>query len=123
MVRKYCLLSQNHADTGCSLLTKKMKLYVDGHLSEELSLQILSDHLHKNASYLSALFKRETGQTVTEYIQQERIRAAVRLFNTGVSSVTQVASAVGIPDCCRFSRIFKKYTEMSPSQYRKMMCM
>lgn len=123
MVRKYSLLSQNHADTDCSLLTRKMKLYVDGHLAEELSLQILSDYLKKNASYLSALFKKETGQTVTEYIQQERIRAAVRLFNEGAASITQVASTVGIPDCCRFSRIFKKHTGISPSQYRKMMRM
>lgn len=123
MVRKYCLLSQNHVEDDCSLLTRKMKSYVEGHLAEDLSLQVLSDHLKKNASYLSALFKKETGQTVTNYIQQERVRAAVRLFNEGAASVTQVASSVGIPDCCRFSRIFKKYTEISPSQYRKMMRM
>lgn len=123
MVHKYCLLSQNHTDADYSILTRRIKLYVEGHLSEELSLQILSDVLHKNASYLSALFKKETGQTITEYIQQERVRAAIVLFNTGAESVTQVASAVGIPDCCRFSRIFKKYTEISPSQYRKMMRM
>lgn len=121
MVHKYCLLSQNHAGSDYSLLTRKMKLYIAEHLSEELSLQILADALNKNASYLSALFKKETGQTVTKYIQQERVRAAIVLFNTGAGSVTQVASAVGIPDCCRFSRIFKKYTEISPSQYRKMM--
>lgn len=121
MIRKYCLLFQNQANTDYSLLTRKMMLYIEEHLAEELSLQTLSDHLGKNASYLSALFKRETGQTVTEYIQQERIRAAIRLFNTGAASVTQVAAAVGISDCCRFSRIFKKQTEMTPSQYRKMM--
>ncbi len=123
MVRKYCVLSQNHTDTDCSLLTRKMKFYVEEHLAEELSLQVLAGSLGKNASYLSALFKKETGQTVTEYIQQERVRAAVRLFNEGAASVTQVASAVGIPDCCRFSRIFKKYTDITPSQYRKMMRM
>lgn len=123
MVHKYCLLSQNHTDTDYSLLTRRIQLYVEEHLAEELSLQVLSDVLGKNASYLSALFKKETGQTVTDYIQQERIRAAIVLFNTGAGSVTQVASAVGIPDCCRFSRIFKKHTEISPSQYRKMMRM
>ena len=123
MVRKYCLLSQNHANSECSLLTRKIRLYVEEHFAESLSLQVLADNLGKNASYLSALFKKETGQTVTEYIQKERVRAAVRLFNEGATSVTQVASAVGIPDCCRFSRVFKKYTDITPSQYRKMMRM
>lgn len=123
MIRKYCLLSQNHGKDDCSLLTRKMKSYMEGHLAEDLSLQVVSDYLKKNASYLSALFKKETGQTVTEYIQQERVHAAIRLFNEGAASVTQVASSVGIPDCCRFSRIFKKYTGLSPSQYRKMMRM
>ena len=123
MVRKYCLLLRNHTDSDCSLLVRKTKDYVMQHLSEELSLSVIAAVFQKNAAYLSAQFKKETSQTLTGYIQQERIRAAIRFFNEGIYSVTEVAAAVGIPDCCRFSKLFKKHTGVSPREYRKMLGM
>lgn len=115
--RKYCLLVKNYANPECSRLTKDVISYIQLHLEEKLSLNVLAGHFHKNASALSSSFSRETGMSLTAYIQQTRIQAALKLFNTTDMSVSEVATSVGYQDFSYFSKLFTRYTGQSPRAY------
>ncbi len=116
---KYCLLVKNYANPSYSKQTKDIIDYIRLHLEEELSLAYLADYFHKNASALSYSFSKETGINLTQYIQQERIREALRLFNTTDFSVSDVAIMVGYQDFSYFSKIFSRQVGMSPREYKK----
>ena len=116
---KYCLLVKNYANPNYSKQTKDIIDYIRLHLEEELSLAYLADYFHKNASTLSYSFSKETGNNLTQYIQQERIREALRLFNTTDFSVSDVAIMVGYQDFSYFSKIFSKQVGMSPREYKR----
>lgn len=116
---KYCLLVKNYANTGYSRLTKEVINYIQLHLEEELSLNYLAEQFGKNASTLSHSFSKETGISLTKYIQQTRIREAIRLFNTTDFPVSDVAIMVGYQDFSYFSKIFSSQTGMSPREYKR----
>ena len=116
---KYCLLVKNYANPDYSRLTKEIITYIQLHLEEDLTLNNLAEHFHKNPSVLSNAFSKETGQTLTSFIHQTRIHEALRLFNTTDMSVSQVATAVGYQDFSYFSKVFSKQVGVSPREYRK----
>jgi YesN/AraC family two-component response regulator len=71
-----------------------------------------------NPSYLSTVFKKETGHTLTEYVTGKRIEYAVFLLNTTKMQIQTIAQYCGIPDICYFTKLFKKKIGQSPSEYR-----
>lgn len=120
MIRKYCLLIHNHSVKKYSDNIQDCVTYIDLHYNENLTLKKMAEYLNLNSSYLSTLFKKELGKTVTEYITQTRIKQALLLLNSTKHSIREVANQCGFDDINYFSRIFKKYQGMSPSSYRKM---
>ncbi len=116
---KYCLLVKNYANPTYSRQTKELIDYIRLHLEEELSLNYLAEYFHKNASALSHSFSKDTGLSLTKYIQQARIREALRLFNTTDFSVSDVAIMVGYQDFSYFSKLFSGQVGMSPREYKK----
>lgn len=117
--RKYCLLVKNYSNAEFSRLTKDIIAYIQLHFDEELSLHQLSTHFQKNASALSNTFSKETGQTLTSFIQQTRIQEAIRLFNTTHMSVSEISTAVGYQDFSYFSKLFSKIVGISPRTYKQ----
>ena len=88
----------------------------------------LEDALKKlplNYDYVRKLFKKETGATPHEYLVSERMRLAASLISSGVSNrysdytVSQIAEACGFSEPLYFSRVFKKYYGVAPSEYGK----
>ena len=118
--RKYSLLVRNRSLSEYSYLVRNVMNYVTLHISEELNLSSIADYFHKNPSYISGQFSKETGESLTTYIQKERMQTAIRYFNTTNMSVAEVAGSVGIHDFGYFTRLFKKHIGRSPSQYKKM---
>ena len=72
-----------------------------------------------NASYFSARFKKETGQTLSEFILQERMRLAADLLLNTRLQIQTVAQHCGFLDVNYFSRCFRQTAGCSPSEYRK----
>ncbi len=80
-----------------------------------LSLDQIAKTLFVNPSYLSTLFKRETGQTLTEYLVDFRMKKAISLIKTDIRrDISEVASAVGYRDVYYFARCFKRHFGSSP---------
>ena len=118
MVRKYCLLVKNHSMKGYSLLIRKVLTQIDYDLTADLGLKNLATQLNVNSSYLSTLFKKETGSTLTEYVNQKRIEHAVFLLNSSSLQIQMIAQYSGIPDVNYFTKTFKKIIGITPKEYR-----
>ena len=118
MARKYTLLVKNYSLQGYSPLVRKVLVHVDTDLSGDLSLNTQAKLLSVNPSYLSTVFKKETGHTLTEYVTGKRIEYAVFLLNTTKMQIQTIAEYCGIPDICYFTKLFKKRIGQSPSEYR-----
>lgn len=118
MVRKYCLLVKNHSMKGYSLLVRKVLTQIDYDITADLGLKNLAAQLNVNPSYLSTLFKKETGSTLTVYVNQKRIEHAVFLLNTSNLQIQMIAQYCGIPDVNYFTKTFKKMIGITPKEYR-----
>lgn len=118
MVHKYCLLVKNHSMKGFSLLVQKVMTRIDSDLTADLSLKTQAKLLNVNASYLSTLFKKETGITLTDYVNKKRVDNAVFLLNSTNMQIQNIAQYCGIPDVNYFTKIFKKYIGKTPKEYR-----
>lgn len=118
MVRRYCLLVRNHSMKGYSLLIRKVLTQIDYDLTADLSLKNLASQLNVNPSYLSTLFKKETGSTLTEYVNQKRIEHAIFLLNSSSLQIQMIAQYSGIPDVNYFTKLFKRLIGKTPKEYR-----
>ncbi|MFF2910741.1 response regulator [Paenibacillus sp. NPDC057934] len=92
--------------------------YVGQHLDKSLTRDDIAKHVYLNPDYLDRIFKKETGISVTEYVVQERMAVARRLLSNSNLPVYAVALQVGFTNFSHFARIFKKYTNRSPLEFR-----
>ena len=87
--------------------------------SGELTLEEVANHVHLNPAYFSSLFKQSTGSSFKEYLNMVRIEESKRLLANTDYSVIDIAVASGFGDQSYFCRVFKKYTGLTPRQYRQ----
>ena len=118
MVRKYALTVKNHSLKGYSKMVRRVMIQVDTDLASDLSLSSQAILLNVNPNYLSTVFKKETGHTLTEYVTGKRIEHAVFLLNSTNMQIQTIAQYCGIPDISYFTKTFKKYIGKSPTEYR-----
>ena len=104
--------------TKYSIFVKQAMTLIQEHLTEDLSLEWIAEHVHSNASYLSRVFKKEVGMSVISYITDLRIKKAKDLLEHSDLKTGEISEAVGIHDPAYFSVVFKKYTGMSPKAYK-----
>ncbi len=116
--KSYCKLVKKHSTSRYSSLVQKVVIYVDSNLSADLKLSELAKLLNVNSSYLSTLFRKETGCTLTDYVNSKRMDMAKYLLETTGLQIQAIAQKCGIIDVQYFSKIFKKYVGMSPREYR-----
>lgn len=121
MTRKYCLLVRNHSLIGHSEMVRDAINYIDFNLTEDLSLNAIAEKLSVSASYLSKQFKNENDKTLTNYVNEKRVFTSLKYLATTDLPIQNVAELVGIYDENYFSRLFKKYQNITPSKYRNLM--
>lgn len=97
---------------------RAIRAYVGGNLHRKITLQDLSDEIHLSRTYISSLFKKETGMNINDYITQERLNRAAELLEEGMS-VGTVAEKVGMQSESYFSKMFKERYRQSPAQYAR----
>lgn len=119
MIETYSYLSRHYSMAAYSLPVKNTLLYIETHLPESLDVKTLAAQVSLTPNYLSSLFRKEVGMTVTSYIVQKRIYQSCFLLKTTDMTISDVAFAVGIEDANYFTKVFKKFTEKTPMQYRK----
>lgn len=119
MVHGYCQLVKNYKQKRYSPLVQKIIACIDTDLCADLSLNSLSDHFGVNASYLSALFSKETGMTLTNYVNMQRIEYAKKLLLNTNLPIKSIASQCGFTDVYYFSKLFKRIAQCTPKNFRQ----
>ncbi len=119
LAKDYCSLSRLQSFHNYPPLIKEIILAVDMDLARPLTLSYFAEMLNVNSSYLSGLFKKKTGISLTEYITTRRVLRAADLLLTSQLPIKTIAEQVGIADVHYFSRVFKKETGQTPRQYRE----
>lgn len=97
----------------------RVKAYVEDHLEEELSLSHIAEFVHLAPSYLSQLFKKQTGEGLNDFVAERRINKACRILQTTSLSVSDIARKVGFQDVNYFTRVFKQRQHLTPIEFRK----
>lgn len=95
-----------------------VKRYISEHYMKEIRLRDLALVAHVSESYLSTKFKKEVGSSFTEYLVRFRMNKANEILKSGNQTCKEAASAVGYEDYAQFSRMFKKYIGVSPTEVR-----
>ncbi|MCR8636522.1 AraC family transcriptional regulator [Paenibacillus radicis (ex Xue et al. 2023)] len=114
----YCDLVSSHTTSGYSQVVHKAAEYITLHFNKPLNLKNLSRTCHVHPAHLSRQFKKETGMTLTEFQQRQRIKEAKLLLSKNHASIAWIAGYVGFDDAGFFTRIFKKLEGMTPTEYR-----
>lgn len=119
MVHEYCDLVSTYSSGHYSPIVKEAVNYILLNLGNTLTLNEIAEKIHVNPSYLSRKFKEETSMNVSEFINQKRVDEAKLYLRRRNISITDVAFLVGFNDLNYFSKVFKKLTSLTPSQYAK----
>ena len=119
MIRDYCLLVKKHSLDRYSYYVGKAITLIHYDVAADLSLHSIAEQISVNSSYLSKLFRKECGCTLTDYVTRQRMEHAVRLLRDDSKSVQSVAAECGFLDTTYFIRVFKKHYQMTPAAYRE----
>lgn len=93
--------------------------YMRSNFGHPLSLEQLADHVHLSREYLSRYFKQYTGKNISAYLLEIRMERAMEMLRSGSHTVTDIGAYCGYPTVGNFQKAFRKYTGMSPGEYRK----
>lgn len=96
-----------------------VRIYVQEHLGEKLTLDMLADTAGLSASRLTQLFRRETGTTPAQYIELRRLERAQRLLVRTTMTVGMIAQEVGFENPFYFTLRFKRHLGVAPTDYRR----
>lgn len=93
--------------------------YINENLEDTITPKDVADAVHLSSGYLMMLFKNHMNTSIMEYIYKQRIEKSKSILSEKNKKISQVAADVGIPNSQYFSVLFKKYTDMTPKEFRK----
>ncbi|MGM9973203.1 MAG: AraC family transcriptional regulator [Clostridiaceae bacterium] len=93
--------------------------YIHNNYFEDISLETLSKKFFVSPYYLCREFKRITNRTIVQYINITRVSNAQRKIMETNKSITEISHLTGFSNLTHFNRVFKKYSDMTPSEYRR----
>ncbi|WP_339278230.1 response regulator [Paenibacillus sp. FSL W8-0426] len=107
-------LKDNH-----STIVRSVKSFVDHHLADDVSLPAIAEHVHLHPVYLSKVYKAETGEALTAYVYRLRMEKAAYYLRSSSAKVFEIAELVGYNNTAYFIRVFKKFYDVTPQEYRE----
>lgn len=93
--------------------------YIEQHITEKITLNSIANQINMNESYISRLFKSETGMNIIQYINVSKMEKAKELLKEKNMIVKDVAYALGFEEQSYFNRMFNKYFGVNPKEYKK----
>lgn len=118
MIREYSDAVANFSTSSYGKLINHAVHYITLHIIEKIDLNEMAASLYVSRDHLSRYFKKETGKTIPEYINHQRIEMAKVLLLDGRADITDIAIRLGYHDSSYFSKVFKQITGAAPKQYR-----
>lgn len=119
-IKNYMNQAENEKKQLSYLPVRKAMEYVENNYMEKIGLEEIAKYVGLNASYFSALFKKETGKNFLSYLTEIRINHAKELLRITNDTMSSIAEKVGYADARYFSQCFEKMVGMKPSLFRKL---
>jgi AraC-like DNA-binding protein len=116
-VRHYSKLVRDGVLRNYSLPIMRAIRYIHSHIYAVCTVRDIARHLGLHTNYLSVLFRKETGITLTSYIKRLKLEEAKRLLSVGEKRVTEIAEMLGYSSLAYFSKDFSAAVGCSPKQY------
>jgi len=117
-VNRYMLVEKKESINQQHNLIRKIAAFLEEKVQENWTVKQLAVQFNLNASYLSVLFKKEMGKTISEFVQETRINLVKQLLQDPTIKVYEVADQVGIQTSAYFTYLFKKIVGCTPQEYR-----
>lgn len=102
-------------------IVNKIKTIIQQRYMEGIGISMLAEEVYLSPNYISSIFKKETGENITDYIKQVRMEAAKELLGNLDLRIQDIAEMIGFDNANYFSMLFKKYTGMLPQKYRSIL--
>ena len=118
IVRRFVVQAFDLAQIKHSDVVYKTTNYIKRNCAEKLSLDSLAREVYLSKSYLSSIFKKETGMSLTAYITKVRVEKSKKLLLQDNASLAHISSQCGFKDQSYFTKVFKKETGVSPKRFR-----
>lgn len=115
---RYAKLGRKEQAAQQHHLISRIERYIEDRLRDNVTVKQLAEQFQLNPSYLSVLFKKETGHTISDFVQETRMNKAKELLKDPNIKVYEVAEQVGFQTTAYFSYLFKKVTGFAPQEYR-----
>lgn len=117
-IRRFVNYTFDFTQVKHSDVVHKAMDYIRRHYSEKISLDDIAKHVYLSRSYLSKIFKEETGYSITDYIKRVRIAKSKLFLLDNKIKVADIAEICGFEDQSYFTKVFKSETGLSPKKYR-----
>ena len=117
--KEICSNMENAKEKEAVSIIEKAREYIDENYKKDISLDEVSREADISPYYFSKLFKQETGRNFIEYLTEVRLRNARELLKNSQYSIKEICAESGYSDPNYFSRIFKKYEGVTPSEFRE----
>ncbi len=108
-----------HESPNLSPAVRKAVNFIRDNLGKKLTTSVIAEKTGYNRCYMSTLFKKETGATISEYILTRRIEAACSMIKDGVS-LSEISEALGFSSQSHFGVQFRRTSGLSPKEYRNL---
>lgn len=119
MVNDYTSTMQNiKKDQSYSRQTSKAIDFISNHLNARLTLSDVAEALDVTPSYLSKLFTKETGESISAYIKEEKLKAAANMLQYSDISITEISEYYHFSSQSHFTASFTEYHGITPKKYR-----
>lgn len=113
------LQKTDNKDNSVSKIDEITRFVLQNYTSNQLSIQTIAERTNLSQTYLCAYFKKSSGRTINEYITELRIEKAKELLHNRALKLYEITTSIGLTDTNYFSTLFKKYTGLTPSEYRE----
>ena len=118
MIEAFSSRLDSDEDSSLPPAVRKTRRYIRSHYGENLKLSVLADNAGLSTYYLSSLFQKSSGGSITDYILSVRTKQAERYLLYSDLSVSDIAGLCGFSDAGYFTKRFRKATGMTPESYR-----
>jgi len=112
---------QEEQNETSAYLIRRAQQYVENHLAGDTSLQAVADYVRVHPVYLSRVYKSETGEGLSGYVLRLKMEKAEKMLVEGSEKIHEIAEQLGYLNPPYFIKVFKKYSGLTPKEYREQM--